>query len=39
MGNWPDDARPAHYGQRAEKIQKILLSAAAAVSPPDTQDR
>jgi hypothetical protein len=25
MGNWPDDARPAQYGPRAEKIQRIEL--------------
>jgi hypothetical protein len=28
MGNWPDDARPAFVGPRAEKIQEFTVSAA-----------
>jgi hypothetical protein len=28
LGNWPDDARPAFYGPRAEKIQAATLPAA-----------
>jgi hypothetical protein len=28
MGNWPDDARPAFYGPRAEKIQEFPMPAA-----------
>jgi hypothetical protein len=27
MGNWPDDARPAFYGPRAEKIQEFAVPA------------
>ena len=32
MGNWPDDARPVQYGQRAEKIQHFELPAADAAT-------
>jgi len=28
LGNWPDDAQPAFYGPRAEKIQAVTLPAA-----------
>jgi hypothetical protein len=28
MGNWPDDARPAFYGPRAQKIQEFAVPAA-----------
>jgi len=28
LGNWPDTARPAYYGPRAEKIQEVLIPAA-----------
>jgi hypothetical protein len=28
LGNWPDDAQPAFYGPRAEKIQTITLPGA-----------
>ena len=28
LGNWPDDARPAFYGPRAEKIQEFTVPAA-----------
>jgi hypothetical protein len=28
LGNWPDDAQPAYYGPRAEKIQHITVPAA-----------
>lgn len=28
MGNWPDDAQPALYGPRAEKIQPIELAGS-----------
>ena len=30
MGNWPDDAQPAHVGPRAEKIQELSLIEAEA---------
>jgi hypothetical protein len=28
LGNWPDDARPAFYGPRAEKVQEFAVPAA-----------
>jgi len=28
LGNWPDNARPAYYGPRAEKIQEVVIPAA-----------
>jgi hypothetical protein len=28
LGNWPEDARPAFYGPRAEKIQEFTVPAA-----------
>jgi hypothetical protein len=28
LGNWPDDAQPAYYGPRAEKIQRFTVPAA-----------
>lgn len=36
MGNWPDDARPVHYGPRAENIQEFEFGAIAALpaEPP-----
>jgi hypothetical protein len=30
MGNWPDDAQPAFYGPRAEKIQEFDLASPLA---------
>lgn len=30
MGNWPDEAKPYHYGPRAEKIQEFSIKAAEA---------
>ncbi len=29
MGNWPDDAQPRQYGQRAEKVQRVDVPGAA----------
>jgi len=32
MGNWPDEAQPAHYGPRAEKIQEFEVPAVGPLS-------
>lgn len=37
MGNWPDNARPNHFGPRAEKIQSFKLDAAEPVSSPQSE--
>jgi hypothetical protein len=37
MGNWPDNARPNHFGPRAEKIQSFELDAAEPVSSPQSE--
>ena len=29
MGNWPDDAQPNQFGQRAEKVQRVDVPGAA----------